>query len=117
MAAPVPLQVDSRLTPRFFIDRNALNNLFRALAWVDSDILIEVSGGREERSCFVEAVQTAAPAKTSHILHGIEGRGPFLANSDEFPHRLHLLIPSTEKTLPSGFPHQFRDIVRRWPAR
>ncbi len=57
----------------------------------------------------MKAVQAAASAKASNILHRIEGFGAFLANPDEFLHRLHLLVPPGKVTLTKGFPYQFRD--------
>jgi hypothetical protein len=57
----------------------------------------------------VKPVQTVASAKILNILHRIESAGAFLANPDEFPHRLHLLVPSAEVTLANGLPHEFRD--------
>jgi hypothetical protein len=57
----------------------------------------------------VKPVQAVASAKTLNILHRTEGCGAFFANPDEFLHRLHLLIPPAEVTLPNGFPHEFRD--------
>lgn len=57
----------------------------------------------------MKPVQTVASAETLNILHRTEGYGAFLANPDEFLHRLHLLVPPAEVTLPNGFPHQFRD--------
>jgi hypothetical protein len=56
----------------------------------------------------VKAVQAAASAKASNILHRIEGRA-FLANPDEFLHGLHLLVPPGKVSLTKGFPHQFRE--------
>jgi hypothetical protein len=57
----------------------------------------------------MKPLQTVASAQTLNILHRIDGLGAFLANPDEFLHRLHLLVPPAEVTLPNGFPHEFRD--------
>ena len=57
----------------------------------------------------MKAVQAAASAKASNILHRIAGFGAFLANPNEFLHRLHLLVPLGKVTLTKGFPHEFRD--------
>lgn len=57
----------------------------------------------------MKPVQASASTKTSHILERIERFGTILANSDEFPHRLHLLVPPAQVTFPNGFPHKFRD--------
>jgi hypothetical protein len=57
----------------------------------------------------MEAVQPAAAAETSNILHTVRQIGTSLSNANELLHRLSLLIPPAEVTLASGFPHQFRD--------
>jgi hypothetical protein len=57
----------------------------------------------------VKPVKTVASAKTLHIFHRIGSAGAFLANPDEFPHRLHLLVPPAEVTLANGLPHEFGD--------
>ena len=57
----------------------------------------------------MKAVQAVASTKASNILHRIERFGAFLANPDEFLHRLHLLVPPGKVTLTKGFPNEFRD--------
>jgi len=57
----------------------------------------------------VKPVQAAAAAKTANILHGIGGFRSFLANPDEFPHRLHPLVPPAKVALANGLPHELRN--------
>jgi hypothetical protein len=57
----------------------------------------------------VKPVEPVTSTEASNILDGFDGFGAFLANPDEFLHRLPPLVPAAEVTFTNGFPDEFRD--------